>query len=92
MVDRERLYPTEENLGKECMFWNLKGRFAGCNFPRAEMEGRTSCEGMIDDVCLYLKGGGKAPISLTAEQIKELKTRKPDFQNKPYIPPGKTST
>lgn len=27
----------------------------GCFFPKFEMEGRTSCEGMIDDVCLFLK-------------------------------------
>jgi hypothetical protein len=51
MANHERFYPTEKNLGKECMFWDVNGRFVGCNFPKTEMEGRTSCEGIIDDVC-----------------------------------------
>jgi len=46
----EKLYPSEENLGKNYQFWNLSGRFHGCNFPKGEMEGRTSCEGLIDDI------------------------------------------
>lgn len=87
MAESEKFYPSEENLGKECRFWDLFGRFAGCNFPKAEMEGRTSCEGLIDDVCLYLKDG-RGPKSLTEEQIKELKLRMPAFDEKTYIPPG----
>lgn len=90
MSETEKFYPSKENLGKECRFWDLKGRSAGCNFPKAEMEGRTSCEGLIDDVCLYLKDR-RRPKSLTEEQIKELKIRIPSFDEKTYIPPGQTS-
>ncbi len=87
MAETEKFYPNEGNLEKECLFWDLKGRFAGCNFPKAQMEGRTSCEGIIDDVCLLLKNG-RRPSSLTEEQIKELQTRMPSFGEKTYIPPG----
>lgn len=87
MAESDRFYPSEENLGKNCVFWNLFGRFAGCNFPKAQMQGRTSCEGLIDDVCLFLKNG-RPPSSLTEEQIKELKVRMPSFDEKTYIPPG----
>jgi len=85
MAETEKFYPNEENLGKNCTFWNLRGRRVGCNFPKVQMEGRLSCEGMIDDVCLLLKNG-RTPRSLTEEQIRELKTRKPGFD----IPPGDT--
>lgn len=89
MPEVKKFYPNEENLGRECMFWNLSGFLRGCNFPRVEMQGRTSCEGTIDDVCLYLKDR-IPPKSLTREQIIELKTRVPSFDQKPYIPPGET--
>lgn len=89
MTEAEKFYPQETNLGKSCSFWHLKGRFAGCNFPKLQMEGRTSCEGIIDDVCLFLKDGRK-PASLTEEQIIELRTRIPKFGQKPYIPPGQS--
>jgi hypothetical protein len=81
----EHYYPKEENLGGNCSFWDL-GRLA-CSFPKAEMEGRRSCEGIIDDVCLYLKNG-RRPSSLTDEQILEIKTRAPDPADKSYLPPG----
>lgn len=84
----ERFYPTEENLGKNCMFWSLNGRFAGCNFPKAEMEGRTSCEGIVDSVCLELQGK-KSPIS--DQLIDDLKIQPPKLGQKPHLPPGSTS-
>ncbi|MBI2039863.1 hypothetical protein HYT18_02215 [Candidatus Microgenomates bacterium] len=90
MTELAKFYPSEQNLGKNCSFWDLKGRFAGCNFPRVEMQGRTSCERMIDDVCLLLKDG-RRPSSLTEEQIRELKLRIPKFDEKHYIPPGDIS-
>ena len=88
--------PTEENLGKDCEFWfgignyegkhRLGGLAIGCGFPKAEMAGRLSCEGIIDDVCLYLKIG-RPPKSLTEEQIDALRYRIPGTDNRD-IPPG----
>lgn len=88
LMRRENFYPQTQNLGKSCMYWNLRGRLVGCNFPKAEMEGRTSCEGIIDEVCLYLKDRGPLPTGLSKKQIRELKTRIPDPGQKPYIPPA----
>jgi len=91
----ERFYPSEENLGNECEFWqgfenSAQNRLAhigmGCIFPKYEMEGRTSCEGIIDDVCLYLKDR-RMPKSLTEEQLDELRFRIPDGMNRD-LPPG----
>lgn len=80
-------YPKEDNLGKNCEFWNLNGPIKGCNFPKAEMEGRTSCEGVVDDVCLFLLKG-RRPASLTEEQKREIKTRIPGFTSNRNLPPG----
>lgn len=84
----ERFYPTEANLGKNCRFWDLSGRFAGCNFPKVDMEGRTSCEGAIDEVCLYLKDG-RLPKDhkIKVEDLKSLKLQPPNLGQKPHIPP-----
>lgn len=97
-MSHERSYPSEENLGKNCEFWqsfedDAKRRLAhiavGCIFPKYEMEGRLSCEGIIDDVCLYLKDR-RIPKSLSDEQIDELRYRMPDGRNRD-IPPGDVS-
>lgn len=85
---QEKFYPREENLGKECKYWNLDGRYHGCNYPKTQMEGRTSCEGIIDDVCLYLKDGR---IPKDTDMLEKLKLQTPQFGQKPYIPPGKTT-
>ena len=71
---RERYSPKEANLGKDCIFWDLtkKMRFQGCNYPKAGLEGRLSCEGIVDDVCLF-KLNGRIPPSLTKEQITDIK-------------------
>ncbi len=81
---RERFYPKEENLGKPCDFWKN-----GCRFPKFEIEGRTSCEGIIDDVCLWLKDK-RTPKSLTPEQRLEIQTQPPSI-SKHHIPPGEAS-
>ena len=92
----EKSYPSEDNLGRNCEFWqgvDMRdptefGRVAiGCFFPKAEMEGRLSCEGIIDDVCLMLKSGRK-PKSLTQEQIDEIRTRIPLIADNRDLPPG----
>lgn len=81
MVETGKYFPNEANLGRECAYWNN-----GCIYPKFEMEGRTSCEGIVDDVCLFLKIG-RRPASLTEAQITELKTEPPSV-NKFHIPPG----
>ena len=91
----DRVYPTEKNLGKNCEFWQgvnidpskqMGAMAVGCFFPKVEMEGRLSCEGIIDDVCLRLKDGRPAR-SLTEEQIIELRHRIPNRNNRD-LPPG----
>lgn len=82
----ERFYPGPENLGENCKFWGLNGPVVGCNFPKAELMGRLSCEGIIDDVCLFIKDGRPAP-SLTEKQMQEIKTTAPHLR--PNLPPGK---
>ncbi|MEK7159916.1 MAG: hypothetical protein AAB702_00345 [Patescibacteria group bacterium] len=79
---REKEYPHINNLGKNCKFWQN-----GCLYPRAEMIGRTSCEGLIDDVCLYLLTGRK-PKSLSEEQIDKLKLNLSSLTDTFMIPPG----
>lgn len=81
----EKFYPRVENLGKECSFWCLDEGSVGCNFPKAQLQGRTSCEGLIDDVCVFLKDGVVAE-SLSPELQAELRTRT-SFDNL-NIPPG----
>lgn len=83
----ERFYPNEENLGLDCLFWDLGSLV--CSFPKTELQGRRSCEGIVDDVCLFLMKG-RRPSSLTDSQIKEIRTRAPDLYDKSYLPPGDT--
>lgn len=82
--EREEFWPNEENIGKNCRFWSIE---EGCAFSKREMEGRRSCEGIIDDVCLYLKDKRRLPKSLTPEQLVELKFRVPNTSPL-SIPPG----
>ncbi len=86
--ERETFSPREENLGRNCMYWGIING-VGCCYPKAELEHRTSCEGIIDDVCLYVKDG-REPVSLTDEQQIEIKTRVPSLGLKWYLPPGET--
>lgn len=84
MTNSEKFRPTEANLGNTCVFWN---NFRGCTFPKAEMIGRVTCEGIIDDVCLYRKDG-RIPPSLTEQQIFWLKTQLPSYEKNKFLPPG----
>lgn len=84
MSATEKYYPKEVNLGLDCQYWCLGGLATGCCFPKAELEGRRSCEGTIDDVCLLIKDG-RQPGSLTELQTIEIKTRVP---NSSLLPPG----
>ena len=76
-------------MGKPCTFWDLKGRFAGCNYPNAKIEGRVSCEGIIDDPCLWATCGIR-PKGLTDEQLKELKLIPPSLERNRMLSPGVT--
>lgn len=87
MEDAERFYPKTENLGQDCRFWCLGGIATGCCFPSANLNGRRSCEGVIDDVCLFIKDG-RRPDSLTDQQISDLKNMTPDLIDKSHLPPG----
>jgi hypothetical protein len=60
MTDAEKFYPTEENLGKECKYWGLGETAVNCCFPKIQLQGRTTCLGIIDDVCLRVKDGREA--------------------------------
>lgn len=82
MVESARFNPSVDKFGKQCIHWSLQ---LGCTFPKAEMKGRRSCEGVIDDVCLYLKDG-RVPKSLNQQQLLEIKTRIPGSNL--MIPPG----
>ena len=44
MRERENFYPSEDTLGRNCLFWSNE---LGCSFPKKEMEGRRSCEGIV---------------------------------------------
>lgn len=58
---------------------------------KEEMRGRRSCEGSIDNVCLYLKDRTQPPSGFTGEQLQELKTRIPRVEWGQWdIPPGET--
>ncbi len=82
-------YPKEESLGENCMFWRLDGPQVGCCFPKAELMGRLSCEGIIDDICLFAKDG-RIPSSLSEEQKILIKTSPPMLDNRFRLPPGNT--
>jgi len=83
MKERQPKYPKEENLEEECEFWDM-----GCGFPKAEMMGRLSCDGIIDPVCIYLKSGKRVEgFNLSDEQVLELKLIPPDPNHlNHYIP------
>lgn len=84
MSAEEKYYPKEANLGQNCLYWVVGGIATGCCYQNANLQGRLSCEGIVDDVCLYLKDI-RQPSSLTESQIVEIKTRLPDSS---LLPPG----
>jgi hypothetical protein len=84
MDKRNTFYPTEENLGHNCQYWDWE---EGCLYPKAELTGRRSCEGMIDDVCLFVLEGLQA-TSLSEAQVDEIINRAPNLLDKSYLPPG----
>ncbi len=84
MQDFEKNYPDEPNLGKDCQFWKLGGIATNCCFPKFELQGRTTCRGVIDNVCLQIKDGRQAD-DFTEMLLKGTKTAVP---NSSLLPPG----
>jgi hypothetical protein len=84
MSDTEKYYPKEENLGKECLYWHLGSTAAQCRYPKQELEGRTTCGGVIDDVCLYVIVG-RTPSEFTQMLLKGIKSAPQDGS---LLPPG----
>ena len=84
MEDSEKYYPTEENLGKDCQYWNLGGIATNCCFPKFGLEDRTTCGGSIDDVCLRIKDGRQAS-DFTEMLLKGTNVGIPDSS---LLPPG----
>lgn len=81
-------WPKKENLGKNCEFWDPK---KGCRYVKAEMRGRRSCEGVINNVCLFLKDKTQPPSGFLPKELDELKTRIRGIDWGPFdIPPGET--
>ncbi len=78
---KEGVSPSDENLGKNCIWWQNT-----CVIPKAELLGRQSCEGIIDDVCL-LRLNGREPASLTRVQVTEIQTNIL-YLNGKNLPPG----
>ncbi len=81
----EKYYPKEANLGQECSFWNLGNFAAECCYPKYELQGRTTCRGVIDDVCLYVKDGRQPQDETTQLLLSGTNTNPP---NCTLLPPG----
>ncbi len=72
--------PTEANLGKECEFWGDSEHSGRCQFSLPELCGRISCNGIVDEVCLYIKDGRVPRIQdLTRSQKAEMAIRHPSL-------------
>lgn len=84
MTQYEKVSPKEQNLGKNCIYWDLGGVATNCCFPKFELEGRTTCRGIIDDVCLYVKDG-RTPGEFSQMLLNGIKTSIP---NSALLPPG----
>lgn len=84
MSENEKCYPTDRNLGRDCLYWGLGGIAASCCFPKAELQGRKTCGGSIDDVCLYIKDG-RPPGEFSEMLLAGIKYSPP---NSSLLPPG----
>ena len=83
-MNEKGVYPREINLGENCAYWQQS-----CVFPKAEVEGRMSCDGIIDPICIFLIDGRRVKgFSLTEEQVMELKTTPPLFVKRNYSIPA----
>lgn len=74
----EVYYPSEENLGQKCEFWDKQGAY--CSYPKTILIGRMSCKGVIDEVCLCLKDRRMPQAPLTEVQRHELDVADPAWE------------
>lgn len=84
MPKSESYYPKEHNIGKDCLYWDLGGLATNCCYPMAELQDRTTCGGIVDDVCLYIKDG-RTPSDFSKMLLVGVKTSMP---NGSLLPPG----
>jgi hypothetical protein len=84
MIEPEKFYPNEQNMGKSCSYWELGGIATNCCYPKHELQGRTTCGGVIDDVCLYVKNG-REPSYFSKMLLEGVKTSITDSS---LLPPG----
>lgn len=88
---KERLYPSEDSLGKPCEYWSTE--LQTCYYPKIIMFGRVSCRGIVDEPCLYLKD--KRPITnpdCLSEEVKhELEMRERQMVDTSWQPEPNTS-
>ncbi len=78
-----RFYPKTDNFGENCLFWSTN---EGCLYQKAELLGRRTCEGLIDDVCLFVMGVGKIPDGMSDEEANRIKNH-PAYSGI-NLPPG----
>lgn len=84
----KKYFPNKDNLGQNYLYWAVGGLATGCCYSKAELAGRRSCEGAVDDVCLYVRDG-RTPVSLSNKQIANIKTSVPNLHYN-NLPPGDT--
>lgn len=91
MSEKGKHYPKIETLGLNCVFWS-NGRdlnHPGCLYPSVKLQGRRSCEGIIDDVCIW-QLTGRHPRSLTKERMQEINKSSASLTQGNNLPPGET--
>lgn len=91
MSEKVKHYPKIATLGLNCVFWSKGGNLnrVGCLNPNPKLQGRMSCEGIIDDVCIW-QLTGRPPRSLTREQMQEVSKSLPSLIQGNRLPPGDT--
>lgn len=84
MSNVEKYHPSEANIGEHCLYWKLGGIATNCCYPKLELNGRSTCNGVIDDVCLYMKDG-RVPGDFSQLLLMGIKTGPHDSS---LLPPG----
>lgn len=87
MSNAEKHYPIESNIGENCMYWIVDVIASRCGYPKYELDGRTTCGGVIDDVCLNIKDG-RTPSDFSQLLLMGIRT---SFHDGTLLPPGNIS-
>lgn len=83
-MSAEKFYPREENLEKPCRFWSLDKPGFGCTFPKFELKDRVACEGIVDEVCLYIKDK-RRPSNICDDDLIAIKINPPLEGSRSYV-------